>query len=73
MFIPNTISFLKVIKAVPDIPTNDYLILARFKEENKDFDDAIKYLKIYKEQIDDSKVNLKIDQKIDDIRNKLFQ
>ena len=73
MFIPNTISFLKVIKGVPDIPTNDYLILARFKEENKDFDDAIKYLKIYKEQIDDSKVNLKIDQKIDDIRNKLFQ
>jgi hypothetical protein len=73
LFIPNTISFLKVIKAVPDIPTNDYLILARFKEENKDFDDAIKYLKIYKEQIDDSKVNLKIDQKIDDIRNKLFQ
>lgn len=55
------------------IPDNDFIVLAKIKEESKDFDQAVKYLEMYKDRVEDLKIKKSIDVKIENIRKKQFQ
>lgn len=68
MFIP--FMFDTYSKINPEIPTQDYLVLARFKEQTGDLDTAIKYYNKYIQKTDDFKFNKEIEKKISTLKTK---
>jgi hypothetical protein len=52
----------------PMVATQDYLSLARLKENNGNTDEAIKYLKIYSKRLDRIELKKQVNEEIDGLR-----
>lgn len=57
----------------PTIATQDYLTLARAKEESGYIEDAIKYLTIYSNRVNRTDVKRQVSSKINNLRSKQFK
>ncbi len=56
----------------PMVSTQDYLTLARLKENDGNTEDAIKYLKIYSKRVDRSELQKQVNDRIDSLRKQQF-
>lgn len=59
----------KYNEAFPDVPKEDYLLLANIKEERSDLSGAVKYLEKYKAMVSDRQIIKKIEDKILSLEN----
>jgi hypothetical protein len=57
----------------PTIAPQDYLTLARAKENSGYIEDAIKYLNIYSKRMNQVKIQRQVNSKIENLRNKQFK
>jgi hypothetical protein len=57
----------------PMVATQDYLSLARLKENDGNTDDAIKYLKIYSKRVDRVELQKQVNEHIDTLRKQQFK
>ena len=56
--------------ACPDVPKEDYLLLANLKEERADLAGAVKYLEKYKALVSEPQVKSQVEKKILGIQTK---
>jgi hypothetical protein len=72
-----TIAVPQLIKSyneiAPMVATQDYLALARVKENDGNTDDAIKYLRIYSKRIDRVELQKQVNEKIENLRKQQFK
>jgi hypothetical protein len=54
----------------PDVPKEDYLLLANVKEDRADLAGAVKYLEKYKSLVSDPQLKIQVENKILSIQNK---
>ncbi len=59
-------------KAFPDVPREDYLILANIKEEKSDIAGAIRYLERYRSMLSDNKIIKQVDERIKKLQDNQF-
>jgi hypothetical protein len=57
----------------PMVATQDYLSLARIKENDGNTDEAIKYLKIYSRRVDRVELQKQVNDRIETLRKQQFQ
>ncbi len=57
----------------PQVATQDYLTLARLKENNGNTDDAIKYFKIYSKRVGKGDLQKQVISKIETLRKQQFK
>ncbi len=57
----------------PMVATQDYLSLARLKENDGNTDDAIKYLKIYSKRVDRIELQKQVNDRIENLRKQQFK
>ncbi|WP_310481687.1 hypothetical protein [Chamaesiphon sp. VAR_48_metabat_403] len=73
----STIVVPQIIKSYNDIApmvaTQDYLALARVKENDGNTDEAIKYLKIYSKRVDRVELQKQVNDRIDSLRRQQFK
>ncbi len=73
----STIVVPQIIKSYNDIApmvaTQDYLALARVKENDGNTEEAIKYLKIYSKRIDRADLQKQVNDRIDSLRRQQFK
>ncbi len=73
----STIVVPQIIKSYNDIApmvaTQDYLALARVKENDGNTDEAIKYLKIYSKRVDRAELQKQVNERIDSLRRQQFK
>jgi len=55
-------------KAFPDVPKEDYLLLANIKEERSDLAGAVMYLKKYQAMVSDRQIVKKVEDKISSLQ-----
>ncbi|MCF8131256.1 MAG: hypothetical protein K9N10_22315, partial [Deltaproteobacteria bacterium] len=60
----------KYSSVFPDVPKEDYLLLANVKEEKSDLAGAVKYLEKYKSLVSDPQLKNQTEKKISSIQNK---
>jgi hypothetical protein len=73
----STVAIPQLIKSYNDIApmvsTQDYLALARVKENDGNTDDAIKYLKIYSKRVDRVELQKQVSERIESLRKQQFK
>ena len=73
----STIVVPQIIKSYNDIApmvsTQDYLALARVKENDGNTEEAIKYLKIYSKRVDRVELQKQVNDRIDSLRRQQFK
>jgi hypothetical protein len=73
----STIVVPQIIKSYNDIApmvaTQDYLALARVKENDGNTEEAIKYLKIYSKRVDRVELQKQVNERIDSLRRQQFK
>ncbi len=57
----------------PMVATQDYLSLARLKENDGNTDEAVKYLKIYSKRVDRVELQKQVNERIESLRKQQFK